>query len=198
LVSLIDWCRAPVNEIQLIRNQLVEERKHASAVANACATALAAIAADAVTSGSPLAEFRQACVDYLVCVLAWFEERDQRLADVLRARLKPEDLVRHTLEEVLSCRGRSREALEKLEAAVAGTGGDRGDGWQDFLQYFNSVWSARRDALDALVAADSRTADWRAVAGIDADSILEERQRYALVCARLPPGITLAAVARGD
>jgi hypothetical protein len=182
-----------MNEIQLIRHQLAEERKHAGAVANACATALAGVAADAVTSGSPLAQFRQACVDYLVCVLAWFEERDQRLADVLRARLKPEDLVRHTLEEVLSCRGRSREALEKLEAAVAGAGGQRGrDAWQEFTQYFNSVWSARRDALDALVAADARPADWRAVAGIDADSILEERRRYALAYARVPPGVTLA------
>jgi len=188
-----------MNEIQLIRKQLAGERQHASAVANACATALAGVAADAVTSGSPLAEFREACVDYLVCVLAWFEERDQRLADLLRARLKPEDLVRHTLEEVLACRGRSREALEKLEAAVAGVGAARGrDGWQEFVQYFASVWSARRDALDALVAADSRPADWRAVAGIDADSILEERRRYALVCARLPPGLTLTADQRGE
>lgn len=183
-----------MNEIQLIRKQLAGERQRASAVANACATALAGVAADAVTSGSPLAEFREACVEYLVCVLAWFEERDQRLADLLRARLKPEDLVRHTLEEVLACRGRSREALEKLEAAVAGVGAARGrHGWQEFVQYFDSVWSARRDALDALVAADSRPADWRAVAGIDADSILEERRRYALVCARLPPGLTLPA-----
>jgi hypothetical protein len=188
-----------MNEIQLIRHQLAAERHHASAVANACATALAGVAADAVTSGSPLAEFREASVEYLVCVLAWFEERDQRLADLLRARLKPEDLVRHTLEEVLACRGRSREALEKLEAAVAGAGAAGGrNGWQEFVQYFNSVWSARRDALDALVAADSRPADWRSVAGIDADSILEERRRYALVDARLPPGLTLPAEPHGQ
>jgi len=183
-----------MNEVQLIRSQLGAERRHASEVANACATALAGVAADQVTAGSPLAEFRQACVDYLVCVLAWFEERDQRLADLTRARLKPEDLVRHTLEEVLSCRGRSREALEKLEAALAGVGARRArDSWREFAEYFNGAWSARRDALDALVAADSRPADWRAVGGIDADSILEERRRYALVCERAPPGITLAA-----
>ena len=41
-----------MNEIELIRKQLADERQHASAVANACATALAGVAADAVTSGS--------------------------------------------------------------------------------------------------------------------------------------------------
>jgi hypothetical protein len=54
------------------------------------------------------------------------------------------------------------------------------------------VWSARRDAIDALLAASPRTTDWRLIAGIDADSILEERQRYARVSAALPGGASLA------
>src|SRR2546422_364025 len=98
-----------MNEIQMIRAQLTAERQHASTVANACATALGRRNAVALSSGPALEEFRQACVDYLVCVLAWFEERDQRLS-----------------------------------------------------------------------------------AGIDADSILEERQRYARVSAALPGGASLA------
>jgi len=187
-----------MNEVQLIRAQLATERQHASAVANACAGALAHAGENAVSSGSPLEEFRRACVDYLVCVLAWFEERDQRLSDLARARPEADDPSRRALEAALARPGRSREALERLEAAFAGTAGAGSTGtarssWPEFAHYFNSVWSARRDALDALLAANPRVTDWRAAGGIDADSIMEERQRYARVCARLPAGVALAA-----
>ena len=190
-----------MNEIQLIRHQLATERQHAGAVANACASALERAGAEAFAGGSLLDAFRQACVDYLVCVLAWFEERDQRLTDLAQSRLPPDDPARRALEEVLARRGRSREALEKLEAAcgcatATGSGGRPGKSWQEFAQFFNDVWSARRDALDGLLAPNSRVTDWRAVGGIDADSILEERRRYARVCARLPPGVTLAPAHR--
>jgi hypothetical protein len=187
-----------VNEIQLIRAQLALERAHASAVANACATALQADGA--ATSGSEsLAPFRRACVDYLACVLAWFEERDQRLADLLQARAGATDPARRPLEEVLARAGRSREALAKLEAACADHPAarfrDRQQRWREFAEHFNGVWSTRRDALDALLSANSRPTDWRTLGGIDADSILEERRRYTLVAAQLPPGVTLGAAA---
>jgi hypothetical protein len=187
-----------MDEIQLIRNQLAAERQHASAVANACARALERAATGELTGGSQLAEFRQACVEYLVCVLAWFEERDQRLSDFAHAPLASEDPVRRALEAALARPGRSREALERLAKAVAAAtagsaAGDLQGSWREFAQYFNGTWSARRDALDGLLAPSPRAADWRAIAGIDADSILEERQRYARVSATLPAGATLTA-----
>jgi hypothetical protein len=185
-----------VNEIQIIRDQLAAERLHASAVANACAAALGHPTNPEGANGAQRAEFRQACVDYLVCVLAWFEERDQRLADLARLRLPPAQPSRRALEEALARPGRSREALAKLEAACAAAIAGAADGrvqprWQAFAQYFNGIWCARREALDALLASMSRAADWRAVAGIDADSILEERRRYARVGAALPVGTRL-------
>jgi hypothetical protein len=184
-----------VNEIQLIRSQLALERAHASAVANACATALQAGGGTA-SGGDSLAPFRRACVDYLACVLAWFEERDQRLADLLQAR-SGADAARRALEEVLARAGHSREALAKLEAACADHPAsrfrERQQRWREFAEYFNGVWSTRRDALDALLSANPRPTDWRTLGGIDADSILEERRRYALVAAQLPPGVTLGA-----
>jgi hypothetical protein len=188
-----------MNEIQLLRLQLATERTHVSAVVNACASVLGR-APVPLAGGSPLAQFLEAGVDYLVCVLAWFEERDQRLGDLARAL--PGAPERRALEEALALAGRSREALGRLEAAcapgiaaaapanTASAVAERR--WQEFAQYFNGAWSARRDALDALLAANPRPGDWRAVCGIDADSILEERRRYAQVCARLPPGATLA------
>lgn len=180
-----------MNEIELIRSQLTTERLHAGAVANACATGL-----QRPESSPALGEFRQSCVDYLVCVLAWFEERDQRLSDLIRARNAPEDATRRALEGALGRPGRSRETLERLAAAVASTasaGGAPQSGWTGFAQYFNGVWSTRRDTVDALLAPNGRVGDWRAVAGIDADSILLERQLYARVGERLPPGVMLSA-----
>ena len=183
-----------MNEVELIRNQLALERAHAGTVVNACATAMQSDAAAGATPDS-LGQFRRACVDYLACVLAWFEERDQRLTDVQQARLRSTDPARHSLEEVLARPGRSREVLAKLEAACAGTtasgSAGRRQGWREFAEYFNSVWSTRRDALDALLSSNSRATDWRTFGGIDADSILEERRRYAQVSSQVPPGVTL-------
>jgi hypothetical protein len=185
-----------MNEIELIRGQLVTERQHASAVANACASALGRIDVKAPTSGSPLEEFRQACVEYLVCVLTWFEERDQRLIELWHARRAPGDGERRSLDDLLASRGRSREALEKLAAALASTSEpapelDAQESWQEFAHFFNGVWRARRDAIDALLAPNNRATDWRSFGGIDADSILEERSRFARVHATLPAGASL-------
>jgi len=190
-----------MNEIQLIRNQLAAERQRASAVVSACASALDRAEDNTVPSGSPLEQFRRACVEYLVCVLTWFEERDQRLADLAHTRLPPNDGASRALGEVLAQRGRSRETLEKLAAAFAATRATDGDGgpqqsWRAFAEYFNSVWDARRAALEALLAPNRRVSDWRSVGGIDADSILEERRRYARVGSLLPAGVTLTAEPR--
>jgi hypothetical protein len=178
-----------MNETQLIRGQLTAERMHASAVAGACA-----MAARSVREQPLRGEFAQASVDYLVRVLAWFEERDQRAGDLARGR-PGEATAGRALEAALSRPGRSREALARLERAV-GAGGDSAAAdasalWQDFAHYFDGVWSARRDAIDARLVEVLRPVEWRAVAGIDADSILEERRRFARVRATLPAGVAL-------
>jgi hypothetical protein len=185
-----------MNEVELIRNQLALERAHVGAVANACANAMLGDVG-AAAMGELLGQFRRACVEYLACVLAWFEERDQRLADLLQARFVAADPARRALEETLARRGRSREALAKLEAACAAetaSGSADPQGWRAFAEYFNDVWSTRRDALDALLSTNARVTDWRTLGGIDADSILEERRRYAQVSAQLPPGVPLGAI----
>jgi hypothetical protein len=174
-----------MNELELIRTQLSSERRHAADVADAGALVFAAQPPGFGASD----EFRQACVDYLVCVLAWFEERDRRLAQLAHA-WPAQHPARAALEEVLARPGRSREALETLEAALgSGAGAD----WREFAQFFHGVWSTRRDALDALLGAHARVGEWRVHAGIDADTILEERARYARVRAVAPEGVRLAA-----
>lgn len=176
-----------MNELEIIRSQLAVEQSRAAQVANACAAAGAT------------APFREACVSYLVWVLARFEERDQSLSELLVARQSPANATvaanaRH-LGSLISRSGTSREALSRLEAALAaGESQAAGTGWQEFARFFSSTWGPRRAALEAALAEHLSVADWRAVSAIDADSMLEERKRYAGVIAQLPPGMELQRI----
>jgi hypothetical protein len=187
-----------MNEIELIRAQLATERQHAAAVAQACATALAAAGSHAGESLAALRAFRQAGVDYLVWILTRFEDREQVFRELLHTRLPADDPTRRTADETLALPGTSREVLSKLEAALAptsvpSTGAGADPHWNEFLRFFNGPWSARRDLLDELFERQAKVADWRGVSGIDADSIFEERSRYARVRSTLPVGVEMPA-----
>ncbi len=97
-------------------------------------------------------------------------------AEVARAGSPASTAARQALDETIARAGTSREALAKLEAALAGAGS-----WRDFGDCIQGPWRARRDAIDALQAATARISDWRAVSFVDADSILQERALYARV-----------------
>jgi hypothetical protein len=179
-----------MNEVELIRKQLSLERKHAFDVASALSTAGAG--SDEHHLEEP---FRAASVDYLVWILTRFEEREQTFHDLLE-RVSVNDAERRAAEQSLALSGTSREALSKLEAALGSEAGsliERVGRWTDFQHFFTGPWSARRDALDALFSKQAKVTDWRTASGIDADSIFEERTRYARVRAALPIGVDLPA-----
>jgi hypothetical protein len=160
-----------VNEIELLRSQLATERSRVREIAGACAAA--ACAAPAVPAGAASEALRLACTEYLGCVLDWFDERDARLGD----------LVDPAALAALGSGGRGREALERLAAH-----GGAPEGWQALAQFIDGPWDARRRAVERLLAANPRVADWRTYAGIDADSICRERALYARCRAALPAG----------
>jgi hypothetical protein len=178
-----------VNELQLIRSQLTAERNRAAELAATFATEGTGAGADMGTANGPGADvaLRQACVDYLVFVLTRFEERDQMLADLIRARFAGSDATREALLDALARPGASREALAKLEAALRATSPPaRAEAPNltpaaEFAAYFAGPWRMRRDAIDVLQEAHLRVSDWRAVSFVDADSIVEERARYSRV-----------------
>ena len=178
-----------MNEVELIRNQLAAECQHASAVIAACA-------ASAPGAGQAHS-LRQACADYLTSVFARFAERDQRLEELLRTRAPGGEDTRRALQKALAQPGDARETLERLTRIVAAAGIEPAElaareSWQEFARYFESRWCARRDLIDGLFAPHARVSDWRAVAAIDADVILDERRRYAAVRAQLAPGAPLS------
>ena len=140
--------------------------------------------------------FREACVSYLVWVLARFEERDQTLSELLALRQPLANGAAaaswHQLGSLIARSGTSREALSRLEAALAaGESPTARAGWQEFIRFFNSAWAPRRAALDGALAEHLGVADLRVVCAIDADSILDERRRFGRVAAQLPAGIEL-------
>lgn len=156
-----------VNEIELLRNQLATERRHAREVASSCAAA---------SRGN----WQRVCSEYLGCVLDWFDERDARLA-ALYARLPAADADRKAVA-ALGLGGRAHEALERLADGAAAAS------WADLARFINGPWDTRRAAVEALLATNPRVADWREYAGIDADSISRERALYARCRAALPGG----------
>ena len=195
-----------MNEVELIRGQLTLERQHAAEVAKDCASALTAASSQGTERLASLEAFRQAGVEYLAWMLARFEEREQVFHDLLRSRFPAEDPNRRAVEAALALPGTSREALAKLETALGSTvdspstavpAGDSLAGrsvarWTDFLRFFSGAWSARRDEIDRLFERQAKVTDWRTVSDIDADSIVEERSRYARVKATLPAGIEMS------
>jgi hypothetical protein len=170
-----------MNEVELIRAQLSLERQHAFDVSRDLSSA-------GSSSGGldSLQAFRQASVDYLVWTLSRFEEREQTFHDLLRGRPGTDGSERRAVETALAMPGTSREALTRLESALGAANTERAGRWTDFQQFLAGPWSARRDALDKLFAQQAKVPDWRAVSGIDADSIFDERNRYERVRAALP------------
>jgi hypothetical protein len=179
-----------VNEIQLIRSQLNAERERAVAIAQACARAPAGATPPSPVGDAAIAAFHEAGLAYLTRVLAWFDERDQRLKE-LYARLPADDPDRRSLERIVTDGGSGRDAVGRLNGN--GSRARRHEHWQEFSRFLSGPWKTRRDAIDRLLSSNLRVADWRTVAGIDADSILEERRLYAQVRPHLPPGAAATA-----
>lgn len=190
-----------MNELKIIRRQLAVEQSHAAEVANACAAVFASPGVSATPSEATTL-FREACVSYLVWVLSRFEECDQTLSELLGSRQSSSRGaagVSAQLAGLISQSGTSREALSRLEAALAAGESDGARAaWQEFARIFNSAWTPRRVALERALAEHLSVAEWRAISAIDADSMLDERTRYARVVAHLPAGIELQRKSPGN
>jgi hypothetical protein len=188
-----------VNELEFIRHQVSTERRHMAAVRSACSAALALPAA-----GRAGTDFLLACASYLVFVVGRFNAQDQAHCDLLRPRL-PADAARDraTLDDLDRTLADSRQALEALAATLRRreAAPDESEdaalvaGLRSYLSFYSNVLASRRHALQHLFDAHYSVAEWRAASAVDADSILEERQRYARVASLLPDGIALAALA---
>jgi hypothetical protein len=72
-------------------------------------------------------------------------------------------------------------ALTHLDAVRRAALKDRASRAHEFLQLFNTEWQRHLQEIDAAGSRNLRVAQWRAIAQVDADSILEERKLYEKV-----------------
>ncbi len=160
-----------------------------AAVRSACAAALSRSPAE-----RPDAEFMRACSEYLVFVVGRFNAQDQAHCELLGPRLPAGAAQdRATLADLGRTLAASRAAIAKLEAAMR-EGSDEAfvNALRTYLAFYSNVLAGHRHALHHLFDAHYEVADWRAASAVDADAILEERERYARVAGLIPEDIELA------
>ena len=111
-----------MNELEFLRQQIATERGHMAAVRSACATALE----QAGTPPDP--EFLGHCADYLVFIVARFNEQDRTHAGQIRPRLDVgDDAGRRAIDDLLGALEQSRAAISRLATAAADWRGGRAD-----------------------------------------------------------------------
>lgn len=182
-----------MNELEFLRQQIATERGHMAAVRSACATALEQ------SDAPPDLEFLGHCADYLVFIVARFNAQDRAHAEQIRPRLGAgDDAGRQAIDDLLGALEQSRAAIARLGTVVGDWRGGRAAdaalvaALREYLAFYASVLATRRHSLQPWFDAHYGIAEWRRAAGVDADSILEERERYGRVADSLPEGLSLA------
>ncbi|MBS0364782.1 MAG: hypothetical protein JSR67_03035 [Proteobacteria bacterium] len=159
-----------MDEIQLLRGQIAGERQRTGSVAAALQRKLRLNALD--DGAAPW-------IAYLSAALASFAARDKRLAALLQ-QWPPGRGGADTLRAALAQppgSGQLRKRFTPL-AALPLTGADNCATWNDLLEQIAGAWQQRGAQLESGLAAHARVMEWRAWSGIDADSIMAERERY--------------------
>lgn len=194
-----------MNEAQLIRAQLAAEREHLREVAFWCAAARSAPAVRSRAGGSPTAvawrsaeisqEFIMSCINYLLFFMKQEQARGAACLELSsRAPDSPRDAADpHTPPRLHGALAPLRAALAAVTTALAELGSTseayrpgRAGGPEILAQLCRCAalverLTESRLALEALAERRYTVEDWRRVAHVDADSILEERKLRAEV-----------------
>jgi hypothetical protein len=175
-----------MDELAILRDQVAIERLHLAALKKACRAAL-----QAGDDAAGLAETCRAATAYFLYSTRRLHAQDQAHCLLLRPRVPRTDTASHALlDDLEQTLQRSRTALRDLEASVDPVAGTRA--WLDFI---DDVLGKRRHRLEHLFREHYTIDDWRASACVDADSILEERERFAAARAAFPPNLAPEAEA---
>ncbi len=171
-----------MDELAILRGQVATERRHLAAVKNACRAAL-----QAGGDATRLADTCRAATGYFSYNVRRLHAQDQAHCLLLRPRVPRSDSANHELlDAVEGAIQRSRTALQALEAAPDPVAGVR-----DYIDFIDGVLAKRRHSIEHLFRTHYTIDDWRAASFVDADAILEERERFATLHAAFPPGVTL-------
>lgn len=168
-----------MEELAILRGQVGTERRHLAAVRAACRAAR--------PSGRKLdgaGPFFTAARDYLLYITDRLHSQDLAHARLLRPRVAAGSEAAALLDDLEATLGELQTARQAL-----GDSRDPVNGVSAFLDFLEGVLGRRRHSLEPLFTEHYTIDDWRAASAVDADSILEERERFAAVRAALPPGV---------
>ncbi len=175
-----------MNEAEFLQRQIALEERHLERLLEDLTLALGARFAPPI-----IEPFCEAASEYLEFALSRRLQRVRKLAALLSTRATTDN-------GAMAARAQeSRRIVSHLEQAAAAASSAAAAATSHVLRcrklldlYSSSLLSG--DAtLTASLAAQLEIEDWRALAAVDADSILKERSRYAAVAATAPPGVAV-------
>ncbi|MBK7250358.1 MAG: hypothetical protein IPI06_05630 [Gammaproteobacteria bacterium] len=184
-----------MNELQFLRNQLGLEDRHFEDVRRVCEAGIAA-----GFEQTRLDELCRTGVRYLCVVGERIGQREHAHVALLRARLAPDDAPSRGIVSELESAARARGLV--LAALARALEHRRADELSavEFLATCREQFAAldaphtrRPHMIGHLLDRHYRMADWRHAAHIDADTILDERERYGRVRAKLPRSLELGS-----
>ncbi len=143
------------------------------------------------------ARFYLACADYLKWSMDRLHRQDQRIHDLLRDRIPPEEKEAHERLAVLDERQeRSRALMRDFEAAAealrsAGAGGIGAfeEAAREFTAAFGSLLQARKNPFFRHTDRLFNDADWEEIAGVTAQSLADEQRLFTSVQRSAPAGV---------
>lgn len=179
-----------MDELALLREQLALERDHRSAVRHAARAAL-----EARYDPEHLQLFAACALDYLLWSGSRGVAQDGSKLRLLKARTPSSVSSDHALlDSHASTLDEPARAVLQLKAT-----GDPVERLRAYLALPESAQVSGRPLPDGALEHYLRIEDWRELAGIDADSILEERERFECLRRALPGGVSLGTgVSGGD
>jgi hypothetical protein len=185
-----------VNDLEFIREQVRTERRHMAEVRQALGQAL-----EADIDVGRLEAFCRVATQYLIFVVQRFNQQDGIHCDQLRPKVPADDTVMlNTLAQLVQTLARNRAAILKLAQALQLASTTQSStlpaACRTYLEFYRSELATQRNSLYPLMEQHYSHADWRRASLVDADSILEERERYQAVRQSLPAGIELKSSGR--
>ncbi|HTX24444.1 MAG TPA: hypothetical protein VMD03_07305 [Steroidobacteraceae bacterium] len=166
-----------MDEVQLIRRQIDTERQHLRAAATALAAAARTrdVRADRGTSGDTSCAISESYERYLLT------NREPARCAAHLARLGARGALSPPERTALA---QLQDSLTRLRGRVgAAAATDRVDPAE--LAQLTCEWIESAESLEALAERRYTVDDWRAIAQIDADWILEERRLWAQLLSRV-------------
>jgi hypothetical protein len=146
--------------------------------------------------GRSPADFHLACADYLLFSMDRLHEQDQRIHDLLKARIPAAERDAHERLDVLDRRQtRSRELLAGLRRAaqaLRGSGGRAIAAFEgearEFIGAFGTLLQPRKNPFFRHTDQLFTDADWASIAGVTPQSLAEEDRLFAGVRRSAPAG----------